>query len=239
MVCRLAEEKGIDTALAAWKLLDGVMPLKIVGDGPMAPLVRDAVARGPGIEWLGRRPLAEVCDLIGRAAVLVFPSRCYETFGRVIVEAFAKGTPVVASNMGAMADLVEDGQTGALFEPGNPDALAAQVRRLAASPRILQPMRTAARREYELRYTGAINHERLMQAYRVALGNRSISKRTVATESSSPAAGLLAGPAFKPALAPCTHRIEPALEADRKLCPNECLCTSRTASPSAALTEAQ
>jgi glycosyltransferase involved in cell wall biosynthesis len=172
MVCRLSEEKGVGTALAAWTMLSDVMPLKIVGDGPLAASVREAAASNPRIEWLGRRPLNEVCDLIGRASLLVFPSRCYETFGRVIVEAFAKGTPVVASRMGAMADLVDHGRTGALFSPGNPADLAAQVRWLAESPERIESMRQAARREFELRYTGAINHDLLMRAYHTALGDR-------------------------------------------------------------------
>jgi glycosyltransferase involved in cell wall biosynthesis len=181
MVGRLSEEKGVETALAAWKMLQGVLPLKIVGDGPLAPLVRQSAAQSPAIEWLGRRPLEEVCDLMGRAAMLVFPSRCYETFGRVIVEAFAKGTPVVASNLGAMADLVEHGRTGALFEAGNAHALAAQVRWLAATPHILRVMRNAARNEYAQRYTGPRNHDLLMQAYRIALGGRAFSDENLAS----------------------------------------------------------
>lgn len=170
MVGRLSEEKGVRTALAAWETLADVLPLKIVGDGPLAPLVERAVARHPNIQWLRRRPLPEVCELMGRAAMLVFPSVCYETFGRVIVESFAKGTPVVASNQGAMADLIDPAATGALFEPGNPADLAFHVKRLLAAPAELRLMRQAARREYELRYTGSTNHELLMRAYQAAMG---------------------------------------------------------------------
>src|SRR2546429_172052 len=79
---RLSREKGLDTLLAAWETCRAVLPLKIVGDGPLAEQVKDAAARNRSIEWLGRRPMNDVLDLIGRAEVLIFPSECYETFGR-------------------------------------------------------------------------------------------------------------------------------------------------------------
>ena len=129
-VARLSHEKGLETLLAAWEKLGGTVPLKIIGDGPLADLVTAAQQRTPNIEWLGRRPLAEVYAAIGRATLLVFPSRCYETFGRVAVEAYAKGTPVIASRHGAPGDIVREGATGLLFEPGNGDDLAAGVRRM-------------------------------------------------------------------------------------------------------------
>ena len=94
-VGRLSPEKGVRTLLAAWELLGGRIPLKILGDGPLASDVRDAAARISGIEWLGRRPLNEVLDIVGRAAMLVFPSQWYEGQPKTIIEALAKGTPVV------------------------------------------------------------------------------------------------------------------------------------------------
>jgi len=164
-VGRLSYEKGLDTLLAAWRMSPGV-PLKIIGDGPLAPLVREASATNPAIKWLGRLPPQQVYDVIGRAGFLVFPSPCYETFGRVAVEAFAKGTPVIASAHGGMADVVTHGRTGLLFAPGNPAALAAAVRHLLEiDPR---SMRDAARREYECKYTGDRNHEMLLAAYQRA-----------------------------------------------------------------------
>lgn len=171
-VGRLSHEKGLETLLAAWLSIGASMSLKIVGDGPMAPAVRTAVSRQPNVQWLGRQPLHEVYRLLGEAAVLLVPSLCYETFGRVIIEAFAKGTPVIASRLGAMADLIQDGRTGLLFQPGNAVDLTAQVRRLLADPRLLSAMRAAARSEYESHYTGARNHEQLLAAYAQAVRQR-------------------------------------------------------------------
>lgn len=58
---------------------------------------------------------------------LVFPSEWYETFGRVAIEAFACDVPVIASHLGAMAEIVEDGRTGLLFNPSDPQDLATKV----------------------------------------------------------------------------------------------------------------
>ena len=171
-VGRLSAEKGIDTLLAAWEGLPEAIPLKIVGDGPLAGVVADAAAQRTNIEWLGRRSLAEVYELMGDAAALVFPSRCYETFGRSIVEAFARGTPVIASGHGAMTDLVEHRRTGLLFAPGDAADLASQVRLLLADPQLACSMRAAARTEYESHYTGPTNYEQLINIYTRAIRSR-------------------------------------------------------------------
>jgi glycosyltransferase involved in cell wall biosynthesis len=175
-VGRLSQEKGVETLLAAWDRLAGRVPLKIVGDGPLADRVRAACASNPGIQWLGRREPAEVLELLGDATLLVVPSICYETFGRTAIEAYAKGAPVVASRLGALAELVGDGRTGLLFAPGDPEDLAAKVRQLAQSPRTLADMRCEARRAYADRYTSPRNLDMLLQIYEEAIaGHRSRS----------------------------------------------------------------
>jgi glycosyltransferase involved in cell wall biosynthesis len=171
-VGRLSHEKGLDTLLAGWKALGAEIPLKIVGDGPLANDVRFAVANNPAIEWLGRRSLDEVYDLIGRAELLIMPSNCYETFGRVAAEAYAKGTPVIASDHGAPADIVDHGRTGLRFTPGNGADLAAKVREALADRTKLAEMRRAARAEFEAKYTGARNHEMMRSVYEKARAGR-------------------------------------------------------------------
>jgi glycosyltransferase involved in cell wall biosynthesis len=170
-VGRLSEEKGLQTILGAWRNLNGSVPLKIVGDGPMAATLKEVAAKNRSLQWLGYRSAVALDALMGEAMFLVCPSQCYETFGRVIIEAFAKGTPVVASNLGAMAELVDEGRTGLLFEPGNSIDLGLKVRRLAANPLQLARMRQAARQEYELKYTAESNYSTLMGIYEQALRN--------------------------------------------------------------------
>jgi glycosyltransferase involved in cell wall biosynthesis len=170
---RLSEEKGIQTLLAAWARMKSLVPLKIIGDGPLAEQVRAAAAQDSAIEWLGQRPFDEVQTIIGDAACLIAPSVCYEgALPRTIIEAFCQGTPVVASSLGAMAELVEPGHTGWLFEPGNSTALAEAVTDLLSRPDRLAVMRARARAEFESRYTARDNYQRLMTIYADALRAR-------------------------------------------------------------------
>jgi glycosyltransferase involved in cell wall biosynthesis len=171
-VGRLTEEKGVRTLLNAWQPVFARTgaPLKIAGDGPMRSFVEDFCRSATGIEFLGRRPLNEVYELMGRARGLAFPSEWYEGLPKTIVEAFAKGTPVIASRLGSMTELVEPGQTGYLFTARNQADLASKAEQLlsqGASER--QTMREAARSEFESKYTADRNYPLLEAAYERAV----------------------------------------------------------------------
>jgi glycosyltransferase involved in cell wall biosynthesis len=165
---RLSPEKGIETLVAAWDDLASELPLKILGDGPQSNRVAEATARHPSIEWLGWRPVEDVLDLIGGAKFVVVPSVCYESFNRTQLEAFAKGTPVVASRQGSMQAIVEHQRTGLLFTPNDPNDLVRQVRWLLKSPATYERMRLAARAEFDRYYTTALSHARLLRIYEAA-----------------------------------------------------------------------
>ena len=169
-VGRLSPEKGVETLIQGWQRLGSKVPLKIVGDGPMADQVRSAADNDPAIEWLGRKSHEEVLEIVGDAHCLVFSSDWYETFGLVTVEAYAKGTPVIASNLGAMRELIDHGRTGLHFEPANPDDLAAKVNQLWANPQGRLRMREEARAEFEAKYTRDRNYEMLIRLYEQVLG---------------------------------------------------------------------
>ncbi|NPA71406.1 MAG: glycosyltransferase family 4 protein [Gammaproteobacteria bacterium] len=170
-VGRLSQEKGLDTLIAAWKHVGKQIPLKIVGDGPLASKVAMAAEQGQGVEWLGWRQREEIIRLMKRANFLVFPSEWYEGFPMTIAEAYATGLPVVASNLGAMASLVDHGRTGLHFRPGDPNDLAAKVEWLLSNPVELSRMRKEARAEYEAKYTAERNHKMLMEIYQRAIEN--------------------------------------------------------------------
>ena len=162
-VGRLAPEKGTETLLKAWEQLGHKIPLKIVGDGPLAPHI--AANKTPGIEWLGKKPLSKVYELMGNASFLIISSEWYETFGRVGIEALATGTPLLVSNIGALSELVEPNCNGLLFNPGDSEDLAAKVNLLLTNPLKLIQMRQAARQTFEAKYTSSSNYQRLMEIY--------------------------------------------------------------------------
>ncbi len=169
-VGRLSEEKGIRTLLKAWRRLNP-MPLVIAGDGPLMSLVRSAAGRSSGarLRVLGRCGREEVFGLMKRARFLVFPSESYETFGLVLIEAFACGLPVLAAGLGAAEEIVRDGSTGLLFACGEADDLAEKASWLWTHPDEGERMGRQARKEYEEKYTAERNYGRLMQIYRIAL----------------------------------------------------------------------
>ncbi len=166
-VGRLAAEKGVACLLSAWQKLGGKIPLKIIGDGPLAGKRTQAA---PGVEWLGYLPPAQTIQWIRQAACLVMPSQWYEGMPTTIIEAFACGTPVIASRIGAMQEMVEEGVNGVFFAPGDAEALAGAVERLFQAPSARRAeMRKAARQAYERHYTAEAGYYRLLEIYRQAV----------------------------------------------------------------------
>jgi len=171
-VGRLTEEKGINPLLDAWKTAGNTIPLKICGDGPLVESVQHAAKNNPSIQWLGRRPLADVIDLMGHASMLIFPSLWYEGFPRTIVESLARGTPVIASDLGSMKELIQPGRTGVLFNAGDSAALSKTVLDLCNNPSAVAAMRPFARDEFLKKYGAARNHGMILDIYRNAIDHR-------------------------------------------------------------------
>ena len=171
-VGRLSTEKGVATLIEAMQA-HPAHGIQVVGSGP---LEGDLAAATVGV-WLGVRPLEEVMQRLSNAAFLVLPSACYEGFPRTLVEAYACGVPVIASRHGSLQELVHEGRTGLLFEPGDAAGLADCIRWAQAHPEAMLEMGRAARAEYELRYTPQRNHEQLMAIYRRAISDVARSGR--------------------------------------------------------------
>ena len=108
-------------------------------------------------------------QLLREARFLILPSICYENFPLTIVEAFACGKPVVASNHGAMAAIVEHRKTGLLFEPGDAADLAEQIRWMTENRDACMEMGKNAHAEFEAKYTASRNFEVLMDIYRMTI----------------------------------------------------------------------
>src|ERR671937_272842 len=131
-VGRLSPEKGIEELVAATQ----GMSLVVAGDGPLRHLVPEA---------LGFVPHDELGGLYDRAAVVVCPSH-REGLPLCVLEAMAHGRPVVASAVGGIPELVEDGVTGFLVEPGDVAGLRAAIERLLADPMLRRRLGRAARK---------------------------------------------------------------------------------------------
>lgn len=160
-VGRLSVEKGIGVLIDAWK--DSPVDLELIGGGALSEALRAAAS--PAVHIRGFVSDPELAHAMRKAQFLVLPSLVYEGFPMVIAEAFAAGLPIVASRLGAMAELVTEGVTGLHFNPGDAADLAAKVRWAAANPEVLHQMSANARETYERYYTPQANYVRLMEIY--------------------------------------------------------------------------
>ena len=124
---RLSSEKGVATIVEAFEGLSA--PLVIAGDGPDGPSLR-AASRAKTTTFLGSIAASEIGAVVGRARAVLVPSRCYEGQPRGILEAYAAGVPVIASDIGGLPEVVQDGVTGALVSPTSLDGWREAVGRL-------------------------------------------------------------------------------------------------------------
>lgn len=161
-VGRLAQEKGIEALTLAAGKEPGI--LRVAGDGPLAHLIDRSDAAGD-LRRLGRLDAASVLGEVRSALALVLPSIWFEGFPMVVLEAFASGTPVIASRIGSLAEVVDEGETGLYVEPGDPESLAERMRWAADHPHEMMTMGAKARARYETTYQGAGHLAALMRTY--------------------------------------------------------------------------
>jgi len=164
-VGRISEEKGISTLLQAWSTLDDQAQLKVAGIGPLEGLLLGK----SNVQALGRQNADEVSHLMKQAAFLIMPSVWFEPFGLVLIEAFAHGLPVLASDIGSIPDIVKLGETGLLFTPGDSDDLASKAKWMFENPQQLQKLGDNARRAFLEKYTAEQNYAELIEIYKEAM----------------------------------------------------------------------
>jgi len=181
-VGRLTPEKGIRTVLKAWCQNKLPIPLKIMGNGPLVNEVREKAASLPGVEYLGQRSTPEVYAAMAGAKFLIFPSEWYEPFALTIVEAFSRGTPVLAADLESIAELVKDGETGWRFTAGDATDLAAKAMSIFSDNERYRAIRQRCRKAYQERYTEKSNYGLLLNIYERAIrSNCALSKCGVVT----------------------------------------------------------
>jgi len=170
---RLDPEKGIPTLLKAWLQMSHFHRLRILGDGQLRRETEAFAKVYPNVEFTGWLPHASVFEHMKGARFVVFPSEWYENLPLVIIEAFASGVPVIASNLGAMKEVVEHGRTGLLFQPGNVEDLARTMALAWERPEYMNRLAQQARAEFEAKYTAAVSYRRLMEIYEEVIARRS------------------------------------------------------------------
>jgi glycosyltransferase involved in cell wall biosynthesis len=168
---RLVPEKGADIAIRAFAKIVERFPdarLWIAGAGPdRAGLVTLAGELGidSRVDFLGHLPRPELEARFARAWVQCVPSLWAEPFGLVATEAQARGTVVVASAVGALPELITDGQTGYLVPPGDPEALAGAIERVLADPGAGDRLGDAARVSTMKRFGADAYADRLLTEF--------------------------------------------------------------------------
>lgn len=169
-VGRVSVEKGIGTFLDAARELPDV-PFAVAGAYDQMPeLPKNSP---PNVKWLGFLEGDALNDLYLKSRVLVFPSSWYEGFPNVITRAMILQKPVIASRLGGVPEIVEDGQTGLLFEPGNTKDLVRQISRLYKNPDVCRSLGAAGRIKAEREYSSVAVYRKLMAIFEQAKQNQS------------------------------------------------------------------
>ncbi|MBU1186932.1 MAG: glycosyltransferase, partial [Acidobacteria bacterium] len=167
-VGRLVKEKDLDDLCEACSLLrsDGMdFKLVVVGDGPMRDELEERMPDAVFTGFLKDRALSE---WYATADLFVFPSTT-ETFGNVILEAFASGTPAVVVNLGGQADIINDGFDGLIAEANNSLDFAKKIKQLLKNPKLHQEMALNARKT-ALQYSWETINKRLVRSYETVIG---------------------------------------------------------------------
>jgi starch synthase len=171
-VGRITDQKGIFHLLEAAPSLPAGVQVVLCASAPDTPEIearlRRALPQHPNVLWIGEMiPVDEVVQLYSHASVFVCPS-VYEPFGLINLEAMACETPVVASGVGGILEVVEDGKTGLLIEPGRPDAIAGAIRTLLADPAQGRAMGRAGRQRVEAHFSWTSVAARTREVYQDA-----------------------------------------------------------------------
>ncbi len=163
---RLSPEKGAYELLRAMVQLPHI-PLVIAGDGPERPRLESA-ARELNLKhvlFAGMVHGEKLQKLIAGCSFSIFPSHAYETLGKSILESYAWGRPVIASDLGSRRELVEHGVTGLLYADGDREQLARSIGFLFDRPDLIQKMGAAARSRVKANHDPGQHMEKLLELY--------------------------------------------------------------------------
>ena len=171
---RLSIEKGINTLIDCFKK-NTDLKLIIAGEGPEKERIEALCKVTPSISYIGHQPKDAILSLMRRCQALVFPSIWYEGLPLTIIEAFSTGTPVIASRLGAMSEMIVDDYNGLHFTAKNVDELENCLRRINSSEEMRQKLGRQARLTYEEKFHPEVHYKSIMSIYKNAIeSNRNL-----------------------------------------------------------------
>ena len=175
---RLSPEKGVADLLRAIQQSPNIR-LQIAGDGPQRTQI-EALAGSlelRNVEFLGHVGGATLDRLIADSAFTVLPSHAYETLGKTILESYAQGRAVIATDLGSRRELITKGETGVLYKVGDVAQLAFAIQFLHARPAIAEAMGQAGLERVRQHHSPQLHYEALLRIYAKATH---IKKKTIA-----------------------------------------------------------
>lgn len=181
---RLSREKGIDDLLHAMRRLPDLR-LVIAGDGPEREPLRKLAAQMElrNVQFAGNLRGAELDKAIAGSQFTVLPSHAYETFGKTILESYARGRAVIATDLGSRRELVQAGTTGFLYGVGNVDALVEAIQSLSSRPELAEKMGFAGRELVRKGYSPEAHYEALIALYERVAKDKDKEKKRPTTAS--------------------------------------------------------
>jgi glycosyltransferase involved in cell wall biosynthesis len=171
---RLEEAKGVRLLMAGWDAYrrrcgEAGLGLVISGSGDLQDEVAAWASTRPSVDVVGRVPDPQFTELMSGARAILLPSTCEETFGLVVVEAMAAGSPPIAAAHGAFVELITPGVDGMLFPPGDAEALGLAIADVEAHPERYEAYGAQARETYEKQFDPDRTMEQLLEIYRFAI----------------------------------------------------------------------
>ncbi len=184
---RLSAEKGVDDLLRSMQQIPQ-MRLVIAGDGPQRGELQ-ALATSLGlsnVEFVGQVGHAQRDALIAESRFTVFPSHAYETLGKTILESYAEGRAVVASDLGSRRELVRQGETGLLYRPGDVNELAGAIRSLGSNPELADKMGRTGWETVRQRHTPEGHYQKLLGLYKGLAAGKALQNLEVTVTNQAP-----------------------------------------------------
>ena len=163
---RLSAEKGVDDLIRAMQQVPQ-MQLIVAGDGPQRAELQDLAAslRLSNVRFVGQVGRAERDLLIAQSQFTVLPSHAYETLGKTILESYAEGRAVIASDLGSRRELVHQGETGLLYRTGDVNQLAEAIQSLCSRPELAKKMGLASWERVRQCHTPEAHYQKLLSLY--------------------------------------------------------------------------